>query len=103
MIATFRSSRYFHTSNGWYVNMRPGDEQHASHCGFRLVEFTLDNGRPVAGPFKTKRLMFRWLDCFIAFYGSKTKRDDFEDCIPDQVIFPEWTTMESVEYSQQPY
>jgi hypothetical protein len=92
MIANFRSSRYFYTSDGWYINMRPGDEQYKTHCGYRLVEFTLLDGRPVAGPFKTKRVLFRWLDSFIAYYGSKTKRSIPNDYIPDEVIIPEWTT-----------
>lgn len=84
-------SRFFHTSDGWYVYMRPGDEQHCTYCGLRKVKFAEIGGRLIAGPFRRERTMRRWFDNFVWTHGAKAKRGMVKTYIPNDIVFPEWT------------
>jgi hypothetical protein len=84
MKAIYRKGRYIYTDTGWYVYMRAGDERHKMHCGFRLIEYHMEDGQPIAGPFRTKRSMISWLQSFIAFHGRPRRLP--KNYIPDDLV-----------------
>jgi hypothetical protein len=49
----FRHGRYFFDSQGWYVRLRPGDEQLLERIRVRIAERGVD--ALVVGPFPTRR------------------------------------------------
>ena len=83
MQTLFKSDRYFCSQNEWFIQMRPGDENHGLHDGLRLVGYIFEGEIPIAGPFKTKRRMFSWFNRFVAMYGKS--RSMPQDYIPDSV------------------
>ena len=91
MMPNLCPSRFFHTSDGWYVYMRPGDEKQCSYCGLHKVKFAELGDRLVAGPFRKEHTMRRWFENFILTYGFKSKRTSAATFIPNEVILPEWT------------
>ena len=86
MLSHFSVDRYFHTNVGWYICMRPGDEELLSYCGHQPVQYNNIEGKPIAGPFRTKRIMLRWLDGFISSHANP--RGTCKKYIPDELIIP---------------
>ena len=93
MATYLNDNRYFHTSDGWHVCMSPGDEQHRSYSGLRLVKYTLIDGIPIAGPFRTKRALLRWLDHFHELHDPRVKVHADRSYIPNELVLPEWTAI----------
>ena len=56
MYSHFSAGRYFYSNNEWYINMRPGDELHHTHLGFKQINIVSQNGIFIAGPFKSKKI-----------------------------------------------
>lgn len=86
MKSSFHASRIFHTSDGWWVYMRPGDEIFITHINFTEVSFFMEGRVPIAGPFRMKCQANRWLSAFLSLYGSNRKIPSF---IEDKVVIPE--------------
>jgi hypothetical protein len=78
--------RSFWTSDGWYVYMREGDEQHISYVNFRKVKFQKEGNGNIAGPFRSKRQMDEWYTGFISMHAYARKNESY---IRDDIIFPE--------------
>ncbi len=78
--------RYFYTSEGWFVNMRSGDEKITSHIGFRKVEYRLEDNIPTAGPFKSRSQLLRWFYEYISLNGKLRYRPSYID---DDILIPE--------------
>ena len=87
MHTIFPAGRYFFSNNEWFINMRPGDEKHVTHCGFRKIHITKKNEFYIAGPFKSKSSLLRWFNGFISFFGNNRKPTDV--FIPDDLILPD--------------
>ena len=86
MNASFQASRKFHTSDGWWIYMRPGDEKIITHLNFTEVSFFMEGRVPIAGPFRLECQANRWLSAFMSFYG---KNRNIPSYIGDQVVIPE--------------
>jgi len=71
--------------------MRPGDERHHSYSGCSEVKFIIENGKTIAGPLKTKKLLFDWLEGFISLYAYK--RSHNKTYIPDKIKFSDTNTI----------
>ena len=87
MTPCFNAERFFQTSIGWYVSMRSGDQHQPCYCGLRLVEYSIVDGTPIAGPFNTKLLLLKWLDGFISFHAKS--RNTCDSYISDDIILPD--------------
>ncbi len=81
--AIFATPRIFHSSNGWFIDLRPSDRQ------FRLNVPHVDDGKTLsAGPFITKNELESWFDFFIATHRNKR----FEATeIPDELKIPSFS------------
>jgi hypothetical protein len=77
----FRHGRYFFDSQGWYVRLRPGDEQLLERITVRIAERGVD--ALVVGPFPTRRSLQRWFEGFIELHGRDRHQ---HDVIPDDVV-----------------
>jgi hypothetical protein len=86
MNAIFKVGRYFYTTNGWYIYMRHGDEKIPSHVNFKDVQYYMENGIPIAGPFKSRQQMLRWFDGFVSLYSKKRNTAPYID---DKILIPE--------------
>lgn len=86
MLSNYNVERFFYTSKGWYVIMRPGDEKHRTFSGIREIKIINDNGQNLAGPFRTKERLISWFNGFVSFYG--VSREGNENYITDDIIIP---------------
>ena len=86
MKSSFHASRVFHTNDGWWIYMRPGDEKILTHVNFTEISFFMEGGVPIAGPFRMKRQLNRWLSAFLSFYSRNRIRPSY---IEDKLIIPE--------------
>jgi len=87
MISQYKPGRYFCSNSGWYICMRSGDEQHQIHYGFCLVEYTIVDGQPIAGPFRSKKAAVSWFEGFVSFYGRS--RSACNAYISDGIVLPD--------------
>jgi len=78
--------RYYFTSEGWFINMRSGDEKITSHIGMRKIKYRLENNIPTAGPFKCHSQLFRWFYEYISLNGYSHNRPLY---INDNILIPE--------------
>jgi len=86
MKTIFYSSRMFQTSDGWWVYMRSGDEQNDSIINMSKVEYYMEDGIPIAGPFKRKALAERWLANYLTDHHDNRIKMNY---ISDKVILTE--------------
>jgi hypothetical protein len=84
MKSKYLAERYFHTSEGWYISMRPGDENHLARCGFKRVIFETIEGKVIAGPFISKVHLIKWFEGFVTFFGKN--RNIGETYISDEIV-----------------
>jgi len=78
--------RHFYTSEGWFINMRSGDEKITSHIGFRKIKYRMEDNIPTAGPFKCHSQLYRWFYEYISLNGYSHNRPLH---INDNILIPE--------------
>lgn len=78
------SKRFFHTNIGWFIYLREGDEHHQLFNGCKPMTYYVEDGRPIAGPFRTKNAARYWLRGFTSLYGKA--RCTEKDYIPDILL-----------------
>ena len=81
---TFFASRIFHTSRGWYIQLRESDRASME----RLSAPSVDDGESIyAGPFCTRERLENWFDFFTQTHNSPRSAQKF---IPDHLILTEF-------------
>ena len=83
MKAVFKSGRIFNCNHKWYVYMRERDEYYKSFCGLKKIIISVHNGRRIAGPFRTKKILLYWLESFIS--TNSQNRISTIELIPDRL------------------
>ncbi len=78
--------RNYYTSEGWFINMRSGDEKITSHIDFRKVEYRMEDNIPIAGPFKSRSQLFRWFSEYISLKRKLRNRSSY---IGDNILISE--------------
>ena len=71
--AQFHSDRYFKTHEGWFVELRSGDElTEIDHLKPKITK-NVDLDMVFAGPFLSKATVERWFIAFLSFYAKPRK------------------------------
>ena len=68
MVSKFNAARIFYANNNWWIYMRPGDETAITYLNHTEINFYIEDGVPVAGPFKLKNQLEQWFNSFIATF-----------------------------------
>ena len=91
MKAQFNQKRYVKTFDGWFVQLREGDEKFETNHLRPCIKIYENYDMPVAGPFYTKLAMRRWMEGFLSFYSHS--RAPQKNYISDSIIFSDTNTM----------
>jgi len=84
MRAIFNAKRYFTTSEGWFIELRDGDELVESNHLRPRIKKRYNPEMVVAGPFLNKIAMKLWFIGFLSFYAKSRKPP--ENYISDDII-----------------